>query len=131
MKYIYFLYQDFLPRTRTTNRTAGEGRGPSFIPLYQFHPLTNIQTFTLQLCTWDSYHIFLIAPLVFTRLLLDEVYHLIESLFDWLMIWCWFLCVYLLTWFKVFVTAIWQWKPVDSTSHLLLHLLLLYYKRTD
>ena len=35
----------------------------------------------LQLCTWDDYHIFLIAPLVFTRLLPDEIYHLIELLF--------------------------------------------------
>ena len=50
------------------------------------------QTFRhyLQLCTWDAYHIFLIATLVFARLLLDEIYHLIELLFDWLM-WCWFL----------------------------------------
>ena len=29
----------------TTHRTAGEGRGPSFIALYHFHQLTNIQTF--------------------------------------------------------------------------------------
>ena len=28
----------------------------------------------LQPCMWDDYHIFLIAPLVFTRLLLDEIY---------------------------------------------------------
>ena len=34
--------------------------------------------------TWDDYHIFLIATLVFTRLLVDEIYHLIELLFD-----CW------------------------------------------
>ena len=33
---------------------------------------------------WDNYHVFLIAVLVFTRLLLDEIYHLIELLFDWL-----------------------------------------------
>ena len=37
----------------------------------------------LQLCTWDDYHIFLIATLVSTRLLLDEIYQLIELLFDW------------------------------------------------
>ena len=30
----------------------------------------------------DSYHVFLIALLVFTRLLLDEIYHLIELPFD-------------------------------------------------
>ena len=77
----FFFYQGFLSRTLPTHRTAGEGRGPSFIPLYHFHSLTNIQTFILQLCTWDAYHMFLIAPLVFARLLPDEIYHLIELLF--------------------------------------------------
>ena len=38
----------------------------------------------LQLRTWDHYHVFLTAMLVFTRLLLDEIYHLIELPFDWL-----------------------------------------------
>ena len=33
---------------------------------------------------WDDYHVFLIATLVFTRLLLDEIYHHIELPFDWL-----------------------------------------------
>ena len=32
---------------------------------------------------WDYCHLFLIATLVFTGLLLDEIYHLIELLFDW------------------------------------------------
>ena len=41
----FFFYQGFLSRTLTTHRTAGEGRGPSFIPLYHSHPLTNIQTY--------------------------------------------------------------------------------------
>ena len=40
-----FIYQGFLSQTLTIRRTAGEGRGPSFIPLYDFHPLANIQTF--------------------------------------------------------------------------------------
>ena len=43
--YAFFFYQGFLSRTLTTHRTAGERRGPFFIPLYHFHPLTNIQTF--------------------------------------------------------------------------------------
>ena len=38
----------------------------------------------LQLCMWDDYHVFLIAKPVFTRLLLDEIYHFIELPFDWL-----------------------------------------------
>ena len=32
----------------------------------------------------DDYRLFLMAPLVFTRLLLDEIDHLIELPFDWL-----------------------------------------------
>ena len=33
---------------------------------------------------WDGYHVFLIATLMFTRLLLNEIYHLIGLPFDWL-----------------------------------------------
>ena len=45
-KYIFFLfYQSFLSRIVATHRTAGERRGPSFIPLCHFQSLTNIQTF--------------------------------------------------------------------------------------
>ena len=33
---------------------------------------------------WDGYHVFLIATLVYTRLLLDQIYQLIELPFDWL-----------------------------------------------
>ena len=40
----FFFYQGFLSRTLTTHRTAGQGRD-HLIPLYHFHPLTNIQTF--------------------------------------------------------------------------------------
>ena len=29
-----------------------------FIPLYLFHSLTNTETFYLQLCKWDDYHVF-------------------------------------------------------------------------
>ena len=45
MYFFFFLYQGFLSRTLTIHRTAGEGWGPFFIPLYHIHPLTNIQTF--------------------------------------------------------------------------------------
>ena len=41
----------------------------------------------LQLCMSDDYHIFSMALLVFTRLLLDEIYHLIKLHFNWLMMW--------------------------------------------
>ena len=49
----------------------------STLPLLPAHEHSDIY---LQLCTWDDYHIFLIAPFVFTRLLLDEIYHLVDLL---------------------------------------------------
>ena len=51
----------------------------STLPLLHAHEHSD--TF-LQLCMWDDYQIFLIAALVFTRLLLDEFYHLIELPFE-------------------------------------------------
>ena len=53
----------------------------STLPLPPAHEHSDIY---LQLCMWDDYHVFLIATLVFTRLLLDEIYHLIELPFEWL-----------------------------------------------
>ena len=35
----------FSSQTLTIHGTAGEGRGPSFIPLFHFHLLTNIEAF--------------------------------------------------------------------------------------
>ena len=40
-----FFLSGFSSQALTIRRAAGEGRGPSFIPLYHFHPLTNIETF--------------------------------------------------------------------------------------
>ena len=53
-RFCFFFYQGFLSRTLTTHRTAGEGRGPSFIPLYHFHPLTNVETFAILHVRWLS-----------------------------------------------------------------------------
>ena len=53
----------------------------STLPLPPAHEHWDIY---LQLCMWDDYHVFLIATLVFTRLLLDEIYHLIKLPFAWL-----------------------------------------------
>ena len=41
----FFFLSGFSLQTLATDRTAGEGRGPSFIPLYHFHPLAIIETF--------------------------------------------------------------------------------------
>ena len=67
---------------------------------------------------WEDYHIFLITPLVFARLLLDEIYHLIELPFDnW---WC-DVSICLFTWWfdssfflKQFETGNrWVWTRLD------------------
>ena len=63
----------FTEQQRTTFRST--------LPLPPAHKHWNIY---LQLCMWDDYHVFLIATFVFTRLLLDEIYHHIRLPFDWL-----------------------------------------------
>ena len=79
----------------------------------------------LQLCLWDDCHIFSIALLVFTRLLLDEIYHLIKLPFDWLMMECQFCLLDDLI--LDFVEIIWHGKLVNTSSH---RLSPLYYKQT-
>ena len=83
----FFLYQGFYSPTLTTHRTAGEGKETTFYSTLPIPPAREHSGIYLQLCMWDDYQIFLIAPLVFTRLLLDENYHLIELPIDWLMMW--------------------------------------------
>ena len=106
--------------------TGQQGKGGS---IFLFHSTTSIRsrTFRNLICNFAC-EITLIEALVFTRLPLDEIYHLIELPFDWLMMWCWFLFIYLLTWLKFFVTATWHYKPMDLHSN---WLSFLYYKRTD
>ena len=72
--------------------------GTIFLSTLQLPPAHEHSDIYLQLCMWHGYHIFLIASFVFTRLLLDEIYHLIELSFDWL---CdiRFLFVYVMIWF--------------------------------
>ena len=82
----------------------------------------------LQLCMWDDYHIFLIAPLVFTRLLLDEIY---QKNTIWLIdgVILVFVCLLddLILGFCYSNLTIWHGKTVYSNSH---RLSLLNYKRT-
>ena len=62
----FFFHQRFLPRTLTTHRTAREGRGPSFTPIYHFHLSRTFRyLFATLHVRWD-YHILLIASLVST-----------------------------------------------------------------
>ena len=44
-KTTFFFLSGFSSQTLKIDRTAGEERRLSFIPLYQFHPLTNIEAF--------------------------------------------------------------------------------------
>ena len=51
----FFFCQGFLSQTLTVDRTAAEGRGASFISLYHFHPITNIEIFFATLhVRWPS-----------------------------------------------------------------------------
>ena len=127
----FFFYQDFVSRKLTTYRTAGEGRGHLL-----FHHTTSTCSRTFRhLCgtlyvRWLS-HIFNRITCVYqtaTRWDLPP-YRVTIWLIDWLiddvtlsfrLISCWFD-------FSLFLTTIWDGKPVDSNSH---RLLLLYYKRT-
>ena len=84
-----FFYQSFISRSLKIHRNLGEGRGSSLF-------LCNTSThwwaiiYYLQLCIWNDYHVFLMASHVITRMRLDEIYHLWEVVFDWLLIVCCF-----------------------------------------
>ena len=66
---VFFFYQGFCSWILMTHRTAGEGRGPFFIPIYHFNRLRNFQTFICNFAcemtitndyniVMDDYHIF-------------------------------------------------------------------------
>ena len=57
----------------------------STLPLPSAHKHPDIY---LQLCMWVDFYMFLIVVLVFTRLLLDEIYNFIELPIDWLLMRC-------------------------------------------
>ena len=84
----FFFFLSGFSFTNTDDSQDSRGREGtvfySILPLLPAHEHSDIY---LELCRWDDYHIFLNAPLVFTRLLLNEIYHLIELPFDWLMMW--------------------------------------------
>ena len=94
----FFFYQGFLSQTLTNHGTTGEGRGPSFIPHYHFHPLTNIKTVIFNFgceitITYFYSQCLCLADCYSMRLTTLSNYHLI----DWLMIQCLF--VRLMNWF--------------------------------
>ena len=81
---IFFLSGFSFADTDDSQATRGK-EGTIFYSTLPLPPAHEHWGIYLQLCMWDDYHIFLIATLVFTRLLLDRIYHLIELPFDWLM----------------------------------------------
>ena len=88
----FFFYQGFLyGHWRFTGQQGKRGDHLLFhSPLPPAHEHWEIY---LQLYMWDDYHVFLITTLVFTRLLLDEIYHLIELPFEWLIDDAMFVCL--------------------------------------
>ena len=89
---IFFSIRVFF--TGTDDSQGSKGReGTIFyssIPLPPAHEHWDIY---LQLCMWDDYYVFLIATLVFTRLLHGEIYHLMELPFKWLIDDAMFVCL--------------------------------------
>ena len=57
--------------TDIDNSQDSRGREGTFFPILPLPPAHEHSDNYLQLCAWDDYYIFLIAPLVFTRLQLD------------------------------------------------------------
>ena len=79
----FFSISVFFTETDDSQESRGREGTISYssLPLPPTHKHSNIY---LQLCMWDDYHVFSIATLVFSRLLHDEIYHLIELPFEWL-----------------------------------------------
>ena len=90
---IFFSIRVFLADTDDSQDRRGreETIFYSTLPLPSAHEHWDIY---LQLCMWDDYQVFLIATLVFTILLLDEIYHLIELPFEWLIDDSMFVCLF-------------------------------------
>ena len=83
MKVVFFSIRVFFTDT-DDSQDSREREGTIFYSTLSLPPAHEHWDIYLQLCMWDDYHVFLIATLVFTRLLLDEIYHLIELPFEWL-----------------------------------------------
>ena len=127
---LFFFFLSGFSFTDTDDSQDSRGKeGTIFYSTLPLPPAHEHSDIYLQLCMWDDYHVFLIPALVFNRLLLDGMYHLIELPFDWLMMLHYvFVCLHDDLILAFFVTAIWDGKLVDSKSH---RLSPLCYKRTD
>ena len=89
---IFFSIRVFL--TDIDDSQGSRGReGTIFYPTLPLPPAHEHWGINMQLCMWDDYHVFLFATLVFTRLLVDEIYHLIDLPFEWLIDDAMFICL--------------------------------------
>ena len=83
--YIYIFFLSGFSFTDTDDSRDRRGReGTIFYSTLPLPPAHGHSHIYLQLYMWDDYQVFLIATLVFTRLLLDQTYHLVGSPIDWL-----------------------------------------------
>ena len=90
--WFFFSIRVFL--TDTDDLQGGRGReGTIFYPTLPLPPAHEHWGINMQLCMWDDYHVFLFATLVFTRLLVDDIYHLIDLPFEWLIDDAMFICL--------------------------------------
>ena len=120
--YAVFFHQGFLSQAPTIHSAAGEGRGPSFIPLHHFHPLMNIQRFICNFACEVTITYF--QP---QRLCLPDCYpmrfnHLIELPFDWLIDDAMFVCLLHELILGFCYSGFWHWKALNLNSHRLSHL---------
>ena len=90
-----FFFLGFLHRHWQFTGQQGKGgrEGTIFYSTLPLPPAHKHWDIHLQLCMWDYCHLFLMATLVFTRLLLDEINHLIELPFEWLIDDAMFVCL--------------------------------------
>ena len=81
---LFFFCQGFFSRTLTTHRAAGEGRGPSFIPLYPFQPHVRwlSRIFNRNACIYQTATRWDVPPYRITIWLIDDV-TLSFCLFTW------------------------------------------------
>ena len=78
---LFFSMRVFFRDTEDSQESRGR-EGTIFYSTLSLPPAHEHWDIYLQLCMWDDYHVFLIATLVFTRLLLDEFFHLIKLPID-------------------------------------------------
>ena len=123
----FFFYEGFFSETLTIHRRAGEWRGPTLNFTLSLPPTHEHWDIYLLLSVWDELFVFLITMLFFSRLLLDEIYHIIELPFDWFIDDAMFVCLLdeLILGFRY---RSWHQKLVALNSH---QLSPLYYKRID